>query len=234
MSTLQQQAAELADNWDHDTDGDSFISCGNKMATLLRQIAALGKGEGLKDEQIRELFLQNGFTFKEGFTDLKPYCFAAAHDIESAATAPLHARIAELEAVVASAARSATADMRELAACQAREKELIERCAKVCETYAKEIDRDHFKYRHTSPLSRGLVDRGYGARECAREIRKLLAEPADHTALNEARAQAVEALKNSGPGYSPGVPKAAAWDNAVHAWRAHIDAEVERIRRGEL
>ncbi len=32
-------------------------------------------------EQIREIFLRNGFTIKEGQTDLKPYVYEAAEDL---------------------------------------------------------------------------------------------------------------------------------------------------------
>lgn len=32
-------------------------------------------------DQIREVFLRNGFEIKEGFTDLKPYVYAAAFEL---------------------------------------------------------------------------------------------------------------------------------------------------------
>lgn len=51
----------------------------------------------LTDERIREIYLSCGFTVKPGQTDLKPYVFESARAIEAEATAPLLARIAELE-----------------------------------------------------------------------------------------------------------------------------------------
>ena len=39
----------------------------------------------LSDDEIRELFLSNGFTIKDGCSDLKPYVFQAARAIEFAA-----------------------------------------------------------------------------------------------------------------------------------------------------
>lgn len=33
------------------------------------------------DSKIREIFLRNGFTIKEGHDDLKPYVYAAARDL---------------------------------------------------------------------------------------------------------------------------------------------------------
>lgn len=53
--------------------------------------------EMLKNEEIASLMLSNGFTIKPGMSDLKDYVYTAARAIESAATAPLLARIAELE-----------------------------------------------------------------------------------------------------------------------------------------
>lgn len=38
----------------------------------------------MTDEQIREIFLANGFTVKEGQTDLKPYVYAAARELINA------------------------------------------------------------------------------------------------------------------------------------------------------
>jgi small-conductance mechanosensitive channel len=48
-------------------------------------------------EQIRTIYLDSGFTIKEGLTDLKPYVYASARAIESAACAERDKRIAELE-----------------------------------------------------------------------------------------------------------------------------------------
>lgn len=33
------------------------------------------------DSKIREIFLRNGFTIKEGYDDLKPYIYAAAREL---------------------------------------------------------------------------------------------------------------------------------------------------------
>ena len=41
--------------------------------------------ETITDDQIRAVFLANGFTIKEGQTDLKPYVFAAARALLAAA-----------------------------------------------------------------------------------------------------------------------------------------------------
>jgi hypothetical protein len=38
----------------------------------------------LSKDQIREIFLKNGFTIKEGQTDLKPYVYTAAYELMSA------------------------------------------------------------------------------------------------------------------------------------------------------
>jgi len=46
----------------------------------------------LSDILIRYLFLSNGFTVKEGETDLKPYVFAAGRAIEAATLAELESR----------------------------------------------------------------------------------------------------------------------------------------------
>jgi hypothetical protein len=35
----------------------------------------------ITQDEIREVFLRNGFTIKEGQTDLKPYVYAAAVDL---------------------------------------------------------------------------------------------------------------------------------------------------------
>lgn len=51
----------------------------------------------LTDEQIRKIFMANGFTVKPGLTDLKAYVYEAARAIESAACADRDARIAQLE-----------------------------------------------------------------------------------------------------------------------------------------
>jgi len=40
----------------------------------------------LTDEQIKRIMLDNGFTIKEGLTDLKPYVYAAARALIAAAT----------------------------------------------------------------------------------------------------------------------------------------------------
>jgi hypothetical protein len=42
----------------------------------------------MNDSQIREIFLANGFTIKEGQTDLKPYVYAAARALLAAADRP--------------------------------------------------------------------------------------------------------------------------------------------------
>ena len=42
----------------------------------------------LTDEQIRAVFLSNGFTVKEGQTDLKPYVFQAARALLALAAQP--------------------------------------------------------------------------------------------------------------------------------------------------
>ena len=39
----------------------------------------------MTDDQIREIFLSNGFTIKAGETDLKPYMYAAARELLAAA-----------------------------------------------------------------------------------------------------------------------------------------------------
>jgi hypothetical protein len=51
----------------------------------------------LTDEQIRTIYLDSGFTIKEGLKDLKPYVYASARAIESAACAERDKRIAEME-----------------------------------------------------------------------------------------------------------------------------------------
>ena len=33
------------------------------------------------DSKIREIFLRNGFTIKEGYNDFKPYVYAAAREL---------------------------------------------------------------------------------------------------------------------------------------------------------
>jgi hypothetical protein len=43
------------------------------------------KNTTMTNEQIREIFLANGFTIKEGLTDLKPYVYAAARALLDAA-----------------------------------------------------------------------------------------------------------------------------------------------------
>jgi hypothetical protein len=45
----------------------------------------------MTDEQIREIFLANGFTIKEGLTDLKPYVYQAAHALLAADDRPSEA-----------------------------------------------------------------------------------------------------------------------------------------------
>jgi hypothetical protein len=42
----------------------------------------------MKNDQIREIFIANGFTVKEGQTDLKPYVYAAARALLEAALKP--------------------------------------------------------------------------------------------------------------------------------------------------
>jgi hypothetical protein len=42
----------------------------------------------MTDNQIREIFLANGFTIKDGQTDLKPYVYAAARALLAAASPP--------------------------------------------------------------------------------------------------------------------------------------------------
>lgn len=42
----------------------------------------------MTDDQIREVFLANGFTIKEGQADLKPYVYAAARALLSLAASP--------------------------------------------------------------------------------------------------------------------------------------------------
>jgi len=42
----------------------------------------------LSDEQIKAIFMKNGFTIKEGQSDLKPYVYAAAHAILAASHQP--------------------------------------------------------------------------------------------------------------------------------------------------
>ena len=42
----------------------------------------------MTDDKIREIFLANGFSIKEGQTDLKPYVYAAARALLEAALKP--------------------------------------------------------------------------------------------------------------------------------------------------
>lgn len=51
-----------------------------------------GPQPSLTDAQIREIFLQQGFTIKEGLTDLKPYCYHAAYALLAAAASGGRAR----------------------------------------------------------------------------------------------------------------------------------------------
>lgn len=55
----------------------------------------------MTDDEIRELFLANGFTIKEGQTDLKPYVYQAARALLSkAASAQATPTVEELAAVL--------------------------------------------------------------------------------------------------------------------------------------
>ena len=50
------------------------------MRWLVRQLVPATQAE-VTDEQIKEAFLANGFTIKDGHSDLKPYVYAAARAI---------------------------------------------------------------------------------------------------------------------------------------------------------
>lgn len=45
--------------------------------------------EILTKEEIANIFLDNGFSIKEGYTDLKPYVYRAARELEKAIAAKL-------------------------------------------------------------------------------------------------------------------------------------------------
>lgn len=65
-------------------DGDYGSPSPNKEMKLLSEgvaaLAATGKQQ-VPDSVIRDVFLRNGFTIKEGQDDLKPYVYAAAREL---------------------------------------------------------------------------------------------------------------------------------------------------------
>ena len=83
-----------------DIEGQSVIEYGASavysamVEKYSPQPPALG---GEPDFFVREVFLRNGFTIKEGQEDLKPYVYAAAKEL----TAPLQAEIENLKAELA-------------------------------------------------------------------------------------------------------------------------------------
>lgn len=69
---LEDQASQLADQLDYRAEyPDADAKC-------LREAIVLLSAPPVSDAQIREVFMANGFTIKEGQTDLKPYVYAAA------------------------------------------------------------------------------------------------------------------------------------------------------------
>lgn len=53
------------------------------MRWLVRQLVPATQPADVTDSMIREAFLTNGFTIKDGHSDLKPYVYAAARAILS-------------------------------------------------------------------------------------------------------------------------------------------------------
>lgn len=68
----------------------------------------------MTNEQIREIFLANGFTVKEGQADLKPYVYAAARALINATLEEAAKLCDEMQSVPASEPRHCAEDIRSL------------------------------------------------------------------------------------------------------------------------
>ncbi|KPB28451.1 hypothetical protein [Pseudomonas amygdali] len=91
MVPVEPTPEMLAASWSAPAGGCASSSLYAAMIAAAPQPPALG---GEPDAFVREVFLRNGFTIKEGQTDLKPYVYAAAKEL----TAPLQAEIDRLSA----------------------------------------------------------------------------------------------------------------------------------------
>jgi hypothetical protein len=67
---------------EHETRTKCLFQMQEAAKDLARQVEALKRP--LSDEDVRALFLANGFEIKPGHTDLKPYVYAAARALEAA------------------------------------------------------------------------------------------------------------------------------------------------------
>lgn len=87
------------------SDGNIFFTNAGQFraAALTLSAAAVdaqAAPDAVSDAEIREVFLANGFTVKDGQTDLKPYVFAAARAILARFAAPANAAKARTAGVV--------------------------------------------------------------------------------------------------------------------------------------
>jgi hypothetical protein len=74
-------ASEFEPNADGDPDVDNIHA---NIRALKAQPACTQASATVSDEQIKAVFLANGFTIKEGLTDLKPYVYKAARALLAA------------------------------------------------------------------------------------------------------------------------------------------------------
>lgn len=92
-SASAQQAGDELDlnQLREDTKRPNAMFSAGIVLRLLNRIAAPAPAASpvaLTEDQIREVFLANGFTIKEGQTDLKPYVYAAARALLALAASP--------------------------------------------------------------------------------------------------------------------------------------------------
>ena len=66
---ISQRLRKLADSTGLDAFGDEIRAIADEMDAQSAEVT---------DSMIREVFLANGFTIKDGHSDLKPYVYAAA------------------------------------------------------------------------------------------------------------------------------------------------------------
>lgn len=77
---LKQAAQQAVDAFDAFGDADDFASL-FELTRKMRALRTATQQAEVTDSMIREAFLANGFTIKDGHSDLKPYVYAAARAI---------------------------------------------------------------------------------------------------------------------------------------------------------